>query len=137
MALSIDLNKDALEQRKAKLLEAAAKKKEKQNKKAVMDVPSDIVEEMKQLQAIKKRKKADRSTEPEVDPSYYLDEVVTSTYPLEASFMLDPLSLLSEARNVLLPEDDKRLKSLGHKKAGEHCLIQSIRISYSILLVPL
>ena len=48
--------------------------------------------------------------------------------PLNGSFFSEPKDLLDKVRKFLLPEDEKRYLSLGHKKAAEQSLLQAFQV---------
>lgn len=128
-ALMIDLNDDVLARKRAKMLEAAAKKKKKGKSVEQDDLellailsPAENVES--QRVAKKKRKASSEETK-----IVSLHECVSLNFPLESSFLSDPMSALNEGKKILLPEDEKRLTALGHRKSTERTLLQSFMVS--------
>ena len=63
----------------------------------------------------------------------FAEERIHMSFPLDGSFFSEPKDLLEEVRKYLLPEDEKRFLSLGHRKAAEPSLLQAFQVIVPIL----
>ena len=128
-AKMINLDDDVLARKRAKMLEAAAKKKKKGKSVEQDDFEPLAVlpplENVESQKVVKKKRKAS-SEEPKYAST---TEYVSLNFPVDSSFLSEPMSILNEGKKILLPEDEKRLSALGHRKSSERTLVQSLLVS--------
>ena len=126
-ALAISSDVDNLARRKQKLLDRKRKRESKGKAVAIDQPPKDESVDIATDHDVAMLKAVQEDI-PIASHDPFAEERIHLSFPLDGSFFSEPKDLLEEVRKCLLPEDEKRFLSLGHRKAAERSLLQAFQV---------
>ena len=131
-ALAISSDIDNLARRKQKLLDRKRKRESKGKAIAIDQPPKGESVDLATDHDVVMLKAAQEDV-PIASHDPFAEERIHLSFSLDGLFFSKPKDLLEEAKECLLPEDEKRFLSLGHRKAAERSLLQAFQVMVPIL----